>query len=28
MNPADEYITPEEQPLHLVKGGELIKELI
>ena len=27
MNPRDEYFTEQDQPLKLVDGGELIKEL-
>ena len=27
MNPHDEYVTEQDQPLKLVEGGELIKEL-
>jgi hypothetical protein len=27
FDPRDEYYTPEDQPIHLVKGGELIEEL-
>ncbi len=28
LDPRDEYTTPEQQPLQLVKGGELIEELV
>jgi len=28
MDPNSEYVTREDQPIHLVKGGELIKELV
>ena len=28
LDPRHEYYTPEDQPLHLVKGGELIQELV
>jgi hypothetical protein len=27
MNPHDEYVTDLQQPLKLVEGGELVKEL-